>query len=84
MPDLQPSEDIDVNVVACPATIYTRFMPPFEVTDVNSWQLMPNAVFATGRLKGSEEERDFLIPLASISYIDYHFDELVEYVQSDE
>lgn len=79
-------EAVEPTVVSCPATITTPRSGDFYVKDVNAWTFDENGALATGYWTWDREqtERTVWFPLRSISHIEYHFDELVEFSQGDD
>lgn len=70
----------DEAIVACPATIYPVRGRAFEVTDVGSWRLDGAGIYATGSWAGSSEEVDAWWPLANIDHVEYHWDQLGDFL----
>lgn len=70
----------DVQVVAVPVTIHTKFGGDFVVKDIDAWSWQDGGIFAHGSWFGSTTDLiDVFIPLAQVQWMEYDFDALIEF-----
>jgi hypothetical protein len=71
----QPQQQVAVQAMQAPCTIYLTDDNVFQVTEQYAWGHTPHGVFASGNWIDDTEERDLLIPSTSISRIELFFPE---------